>query len=69
MYEMVTNRAACLMRLPEYGLAVGLAADLAVLDCDNRAPAVSEVISPIMAFKAGRRTFLRTPATMEDPPH
>ena len=68
-YEMVTNRAACLMRLPEYGLAVGQAADLAVLDCDNPASAVSEVISPIMAFKAGRRTFLCTPATMEDPPH
>lgn len=57
------------MRLPEYGLAVGQAADLAVLDCDNPAAAVSEVIFPIMAFKAGRRTFLRTPAKMEDPPH
>ena len=68
-YEMVTNRAALLMRLPEYGLAVGQAADLAVLDCDNRAAAVSEVIVPIMAFKAGRCTFLRTPAKMEDPPH
>ncbi len=66
-YEMVTNRAAHLMRLPDYGLAVGQAADLAVLDCDSRAAAVSEVISPMMAFKAGRRTFHRPPATINDP--
>ncbi len=66
-YEMVTSRAARLMRLPKYGLAVGQAADLAVLDCDSRAAAVSEVVSPTMAFKAGRRTFIRTPATMDTP--
>ena len=66
-YEMVTNRAARLMRLADYGLAVGQAADLAVLDCDSRAAAVSEVISPMMAFKAGRRTFVRPPAMIEDP--
>ena len=53
------------MRLPEYGLAVGQAVRL----LNNPAAAVSEVIFPIMAFKAGRRTFLRTPAKMEDPPH
>lgn len=66
-YEMVTNRAARLMRLPNYGLAVGQAADLAVLDCESRAEAISEVIAPIMAFKAGRRTFHRPPATIEVP--
>ena len=66
-YEMVTNRSARLMRLPDYGLAVGQSADLVVLDCDNRAAAVSEVVSPMMAFKAGRRTFFRPPATMEGP--
>ena len=66
-YEMVTNRPARLMRLPQYGLAVGQAADLAVLDCDSRAAAVSEVVSPTMAFKAGRRTFFRAPAMMEKP--
>ena len=67
-YEMVTNRAARLMRLPDYGLAVGKVADLAVIDCDSRAAAVSEVIAPIMAFKSGRRTFYRPPARIENPP-
>ena len=66
-YEMVTNRAARLMRLPDYGLAVGQAADLVALDCDSRAAAVSEIVSPLMAFKAGRRTFVRAPAIMENP--
>ena len=62
-YEMATNRAARLTRLPDYGLAVGRAADLVALDCESRAAAVSEVVSPMMAFKAGRRTFHRPPAT------
>ena len=66
-FDMVTSRPAQLMRLPDYGIEVGRAADLAVMDCDSRAAAVSEVVSPIMAFKAGRRTFHHPPATMEPP--
>ena len=66
-FEMVTNRAARLLRLPDYGLAVGQSADLAVLDCESRTAAVSEVISPMMAFKSGKRTFYRAPAVMESP--
>ena len=66
-FEMVTNRPANLMRLLDYGLAIGQSADLAVLDCESRLAAVSEVVSPIMGFKAGRRTFNRPPATLESP--
>ena len=64
-FDMVSSRPARLMRLPDYGIEVGQAADLAILDCDSRAAAVSEVVSPIMGFKAGRRTFDRPPATLE----
>ena len=66
-FDMVTRRPARLMRLPDYGIEVGRAADLAVLDCDSRAAAVSEVVSPVMGFKAGRRTFNRPSATLERP--
>ena len=66
-FDMVTSRPARLMRIPDYGIEVGRAADLAVLDCDSRAAAVSEVVSPVMGFKAGRRTFNRPPATLERP--
>ena len=66
-FDMVTSRPARLMRLPDYGIEVGQAADLVALDCESRAFAVSEVVSPTMAFKAGRRTFSRPPATLERP--
>ena len=67
-YEMVTTRPARLMRLPNYGIAVGQVADVIALDCESRAAAVSEVAYPIMGFKAGQRTFTRPPATIELPP-
>ena len=68
-YDMVTTRPARLMRLPDYGIEVGQAADLVVLECEGRAAAVSEVVSPIMGFKAGRRTFSRPSAIVERPGH
>ena len=64
-FDMVTTRAARLTRLPDYGLEVGKAADLVVLDCDSRAQAVAEVAQPVTAFKSGRRTFTRPAATLE----
>ena len=67
-FDMVTSRPARLLRLPDYGIEVGRAADLTVLDCESRASAVSEVVSPIMGFKAGRRTFSRPSAVLERPP-
>ena len=68
-YDMVTTRPARLMRLPNYGIEVGQAADLVALDCESRAAAVSEVVSPMMAFKAGRRTFSRPAPAMDRPEH
>ncbi len=63
-FEMVTTRPARLMRLPDYGIEVGKPADLVVLDCESRAAAVGEVVSPVMGFKRGRQTFSRPPATL-----
>ena len=67
-FDMVTTRPARLMRLPDYGISVGQVADVIALDCVSRAAAVSEVVYPVMGFKAGRRTFARPPATIEPPP-
>ncbi len=66
-YEMITNRSAELMRLDDYGLEVGKAADLVVLDCADRATAVAELVPPLWGFKRGRRTFTRRPAEMHRP--
>ncbi len=66
-FDMVTTRPARLARIPDHGVEVGKAADLVVLDCESRAAAVSEVVSPITAFKAGRQTFSRPPAILNSP--
>jgi cytosine deaminase len=66
-FDMVTSRAARLMRLEDYGLEVGKAADLVILDHTDPAGAVAELAPPLMAFKRGRPTFTRQPATLHRP--
>ena len=66
-YEMITNRSAQLLRLNDYGLEVGKWADLVVLDCYDRATAISELTQPLWGFKRGRQTFTRQPAELHRP--
>ena len=55
------------MRLNDYGLEVGKSADLVVLDCYDRATAISELVQPLWGFKQGRQTFTRQPAELHRP--
>ena len=57
--DMVTGHAARLMRLPDYGIAVGNPADLVLLDAADAASAVAEIAPPLWGLRAGRRTFAR----------
>lgn len=57
--DMTTTRSARLMNLKDYGLAVGNAADLVVLDCASAGQAVAELSPVLYAFKRGRRTVTR----------
>jgi cytosine deaminase len=66
-FRMVTDRAARLMRLAEYGLSVGQPIDLVVLDCTDRAGAVAELAQPLWGFKRGRRTFTWPTAELHRP--
>lgn len=66
-FDMVTARPARLMRLAGHGIEVGKAADMVALDCASKAEAVAEVVSPMMGFKAGRRTFERPAACLNAP--
>ena len=66
-FEMITGRAARLMRLEDYGLAVGKLADLVVLDATDAASAVAEIPAPLCAYKRGRETFRRSPAALNRP--
>lgn len=66
-YEMISNRSAAVLRRDDYGVMPGKQADLVVLDCASRVDAVCELATPLMAFKRGRRTFTRLPATLHRP--
>jgi cytosine deaminase len=66
-FDMVTQRSAKLLRLGDYGLEVGKAADLVVLDCQRPEDAVAELIAPLYGFKRGRQTLTREPARLHPP--
>lgn len=63
-FNMVTGRGANLMRLKDYGLAVGKSADLVVLDSTSPEMAVAELAPVLYTFKRGRKTVSRQPATL-----
>lgn len=67
-FEMISARSARLMRLTDYGVAVGKSADLLVLDCATRASAVAELVQPIAGYKRGRQTFSREAPRLLRPP-
>src|SRR6516162_5828756 len=66
-FNMVTQRPANIMRLVEYGLAVGKAADLVVLDANEPELAIAEIVPVLYAFKRGRMTVSREPAKLNRP--
>jgi len=66
-FNMVTRRPAEMLRLKDYGLAVGKSADLVVLDSASPEAAVAELAPVLYAFKRGRKTVSRQPATLHRP--
>jgi cytosine deaminase len=63
-FAMITRRPAELMRLRDYGIAVGKSADLVVLDAVEPEMAVAELAPVLYAFKRGRMTVSREPARL-----
>jgi cytosine/creatinine deaminase len=63
-FAMVTTLPAKLMNLRDYGIAVGHAADLVVLDCSDRTTAIAELARPLFGMKNGRQTFVSPPARL-----
>jgi cytosine deaminase len=66
-FNMITARSAALMRVADYGIAVGRPADLVVLECADPETAVAELATPLYGFKRGRMTFSRAPAVLHRP--
>jgi cytosine deaminase len=66
-FEMITERAAQVMRLGDYGIAVGKAADLVVWDEALPSDIIATCALPLAGFKGGRRIFSRIVPTLQRP--
>jgi cytosine/creatinine deaminase len=67
LWDMTTSSAARLMRLNDYGIAVGAPADLVVLDAPDAVTALRTVAPVLAAYKRGRRTVTREPVKLHRP--
>ena len=65
--EMITERAATILRADDYGIAPGCDADLVVLDCQTPEEVVTQLAQPLLGVKRGRHTFTRDPARIHRP--
>jgi cytosine deaminase len=66
-FDMITERAAQLMRIADYGVEVGKAADLVVWNEASPADIIAKCALPLAGFKRGRRIFTRELPTVERP--
>jgi len=66
-FDLITAQPARLMNLKDYGIAVGNAADLVVLDCEEPAAAVAELSAPLLGIKRGRVSFSRARPILHRP--
>jgi cytosine/creatinine deaminase len=65
--DMITGSAARLMRLEDYGIAVGAPADLVCLDAQSPADAIATLAQPLWGVKRGRPSFTRTRPQLHRP--
>jgi cytosine deaminase len=63
-FEMITDRAAKLMRIGDYGIEVGKAADLVVWGEELPSDIIAKCALPLCGFKRGRRIFSRQAPTL-----
>lgn len=66
-FEMITERAAKLMRIDDYGIAVGKAADLVIWGETRPADVIAKCAPPLAGYKRGRRLFTRELPRLERP--
>jgi cytosine deaminase len=56
-FRMLTDRSARLLNMGDYGLQVGLPADIVVINAKTPEQAVAEIAQPVAAFKRGIQTM------------
>src|SRR5882757_9577601 len=65
--DMITDAAARLMRLDDYGIRVGAPADLVGIDAHSPAEAISTLAQPLWGIKRGRTSFTRARPQLHPP--
>jgi cytosine/creatinine deaminase len=65
--DMITGSAARLLRLDDYGIAVGRPADLVCVDAGDPAEVISTLAQPLWGYKRGRLSFTRERARLHAP--
>jgi len=55
-FRMLTDRAASLLKLADYGFVRGNPADVVIIDAQSPEQAISEITQPVAAFKNGKQT-------------
>ena len=65
--DLVTKLPARMMKLDDYGIAVGNSADFVVLNTDSGSNAIAELPDVMMGFKNGKKTFDRPMARLLPP--
>ena len=66
-FAMLTDRSARLMRLKDYGIAIGNPADIVIFDATTPEETIAEVRGPLVAFKHGIQTVTRPRAELHRP--
>jgi cytosine deaminase len=65
--DMITGAAARLMRLQNYGIAVGGVADLVCLEAISPSDAIATLAQPLWGLKRGRASFTRARPQLHPP--
>lgn len=65
--DLVSGDAARLMRIEDYGLAIGAKADIIVMDGEEEAEVFGGLCEPVMGFKRGRKSFVKPDAMLFRP--
>nr|WP_294555064.1 amidohydrolase family protein [uncultured Rhodopila sp.] len=66
-FYMITERAAMLMNLRDYGIAIGNPADLVIMDATTPEQAVAEKRGPLAVFRRGEQAVTLARADLHEP--
>ncbi len=67
LFLMLSEHSARVLNLEDYGLAVGMPADIVVIDATSPEQALAEIRPPLAVWKHGRRTVTRQPPELHVP--